>query len=67
MLTMLFGTSRIDKDVIDKDNDKLIQHFHKHLVHEVHEIDGSIGYPEWHHCELVLSITSHEGCLRHVS
>jgi hypothetical protein len=42
MLTILFGASRIDKDAIDKDNDKLIQLFHKHLVHEVHEIGGAL-------------------------
>jgi hypothetical protein len=30
---MLFDTSRIDKDAIDKNNNKLIQLFHKHLVH----------------------------------
>jgi hypothetical protein len=40
---MFFGDSRIDKDVIDEDDDKLIQLHHEHLVHKVHEIDRSIG------------------------
>jgi hypothetical protein len=38
VLTMLFGASRIDKYVVNEDNDKLIQFLHEDFVHEVHEV-----------------------------
>jgi hypothetical protein len=63
---MLFSTSRIDKYVINQDNDKLIQFFHEDLVHEVHEVSRGIGESKRNHSELVLTIASYEHHLGHV-
>jgi hypothetical protein len=63
---MLFSASRIDKYVIEVDNDKLIQFFQEDLVHEFHEIDWGISQSKWHNSELVLTIASHEHRLGYV-
>jgi hypothetical protein len=34
---MVFVVLGVDKDVVNEDYDKLIQLFHKYLIHEVHE------------------------------
>jgi hypothetical protein len=35
MLLLIFG---IDKDIIDKDHYEFVELYHKHRVHEVHEV-----------------------------
>ena len=40
---MVLAILGIDEDVVDKDHDKLIQFFHKYLIHEVHEKGGCVG------------------------
>jgi hypothetical protein len=43
VMLMIFSTLGVDKDVVDEDYDKLIQLFHKYLIHEVHEKGGCVG------------------------
>jgi hypothetical protein len=43
MLCMLLFTLGIDQDVVNEDHDKLIQLWHEHGVHQVHEMCRSIG------------------------
>jgi hypothetical protein len=53
---MVFAVLGVDKDVVNEDYDKLIQLFHKHFVHEVHEKGGYVCQSERHHCEFILSV-----------
>jgi hypothetical protein len=57
---MFFSASRIDKYVINEDNDKLIQILHEDLVHEVHEVGWGVGRSKRYHSELVLTIASYD-------
>ena len=60
---MLFLTSGVDKYIIDKDDDELIQVSSAYSIHQLHENYRRIGQSEWHHHELIVSVTSSEGCL----
>jgi hypothetical protein len=42
---MVLAILGIDEDVVDEDYDKLIQFFHKYLIHEVHEKVGVFVSP----------------------
>jgi hypothetical protein len=57
MLLMLLHTLGVSKYVVNEDYDKLVQLFHKHLIHEVHKIRGCVGESKGHHCELILPVT----------
>ena len=63
---MLFLTSGVDQDVVDENDDELIQVRSAYSIHQIHEDCGRIGQSEWHHHELVMSVTSSESCLRHI-
>ena len=41
VMLMIFVTLGVDKDVINEDYNKLVQLFHKYLIHEVHEKGGA--------------------------
>jgi hypothetical protein len=45
---VLFLVLGIDQDVINEDHDKLVQLYHKYIVHHVHEVTGGVGQPERH-------------------
>ncbi|GJX76467.1 hypothetical protein Tco_0323278 [Tanacetum coccineum] len=47
---------RIDQNVVDEDDNKLIQIWHTYTVHKVHEQRRSIGQPERHGRELKMSV-----------
>jgi hypothetical protein len=49
--------------VVNEDNYKIVQLFHKHLVHEVHEVGRCICQSKGHDCVLVQSISCTESCL----
>jgi hypothetical protein len=66
MLRILFFTLEIDQDVIDEDYDKLVQLWHKHGVHQVHEMCRSIGESKRHNQILVQPIPGREGSLRDI-
>ena len=53
---MIFVILGVDKDVVNEDYDKLIQLFHKHFVHEVHEKNECVCQSERHHYEFILSV-----------
>ncbi len=63
---MLFFIIGIDENVIDEHDHKLVQKLHEHLIHEVHEIGGSIRQTERHHGVLIQSVTSGESGLRNI-
>jgi hypothetical protein len=43
---MIFATHGVDKDVVNEDYDKLIQLFHKYLIHKIHEKGGALVSPK---------------------
>jgi hypothetical protein len=63
---MLFLVLRIDQDVINEDQDKLVQLCHEYRVYHVHEVSRSIGQPEWHHQILIETVLSGESSLRNI-
>jgi hypothetical protein len=54
------------KDIINEDHYELIQIFHEHLIHEVHEVGGCIGQSERHNYVLIQSISCTKSYLWHV-
>jgi hypothetical protein len=63
---MVLAILGIDEDVVDKNHDKLIQFFHKYLIHEVHEKGGCVCQPKWHYCEFILPVSGDECSLLNV-
>jgi hypothetical protein len=61
MLLMLFHTLGVNKYVVNENYDKLVQIFHKHLIHEVHKIRWCVGESEGHYYELILPVTGDKG------
>jgi len=51
LLVLCLGL-RIDKNIIDEDNDELIKERLKNLVHQIHEYGRCISQAEWHDQEL---------------
>jgi hypothetical protein len=43
VMLMIFATLAVDKDVVNEDYDKLIQLFHKYLIHKIHKKGGCVG------------------------
>ena len=60
---MLLFRLGVKKYVIDEDHNEFIQIIHEDLIHEVHEISGSIFQTEGHYGVLKKSITGSEGGL----
>jgi hypothetical protein len=67
MLLVFLHALGVNKYVVNKDYDKLVQLFHKHLIHEVHEVHWCIGESNGHHCELILPVASDKGSLGDVT
>jgi hypothetical protein len=53
MFHMLIFTLGVDQNVIYEHNHKLIQIFHEHFGHQVHEIGQRISQSKGHDCILV--------------
>jgi hypothetical protein len=66
MLRMLFFTLGIDQDVVNEDHDKLVQLWHEHGVHPVHEMCRSIGESKRHNQILIQPVPGREGSLRDI-
>jgi hypothetical protein len=66
MPIMFFLVLQIDQDVINEDHDKLVQLCHEYIVHQVHEVSGGIGQPEWHHKILIETASSGESSLQNI-
>jgi hypothetical protein len=56
MLLVLFFCLGKYENVINKVHDKLIQIFHKYLIHEIHEIGWGVCQSKRHHGILIESI-----------
>ena len=67
MFCVFLFTLGIDKNVVDKHHDKLVQIIHEHIVHEIHEIGGGIGQTERHQGVLIQSVTSDKYGLGNIS
>jgi hypothetical protein len=63
---MLFFTLRIDQDVVNEDNDKLVQLRHEYRVHQVHEMCRNIGESKWHNKILIQPVPGGETGLRNI-
>ena len=46
VLYVIFYFLKIDQDIIDKHDHKLIKLRHEYLVHQIHEIGRGIGQPK---------------------
>jgi hypothetical protein len=66
MLFMFFLRPGVNKDVINKDDNKIVEVFHEHLIHEVHEIGESIGQSKGHHYVFEQSVMSGKGSLGYI-
>ena len=63
---MIFLIFRINENVIDEDDDKLVKILHKNFVHEIHEASWGIGQAKGHDSVLVQAIASSEGGFRNI-
>src|SRR3954467_9257471 len=66
MLHVLFDSPRVYQYVVYKDYHELIQIWLKHPVHVIHKDSRSIGYPEWHNQELVMTVSRPKSSLRYI-
>jgi hypothetical protein len=66
MLLMFFFGHGVNQNVVDKYHNKLIQVFHKHLIHEIHKIGWGIRKSEGHHDILIEFIPSMKNCFGNV-
>ena len=60
---MLLFRLGINKYVIYEDHNEFIQIVHEDIIHEVHELSGSICQTEGHYGVRKQSVTGCEGCL----
>ncbi|CAA0834151.1 Unknown protein, partial [Striga hermonthica] len=54
MLLVLLLALRVDKNIVNKDNNKLIEVGMENTIHQVHENCWSITEAEWHDNKLVM-------------
>jgi hypothetical protein len=66
MLLMFFFGLGVNQNVVDKYHNKLIQVFHKHRIHEIHEIGWGIRKSEGHHDILIESIPGTKSCFLNI-
>jgi hypothetical protein len=66
LLLMLVSGLGINQNVINKYHNKLIQVFHKHLIHEIHEIGWGVRKSEGHHGILIESISGMKCCIGNI-
>jgi hypothetical protein len=45
VMLMTLATFGVDQDVVNEDYNKLIQLFHKYLIHKIHEKAGALVSP----------------------
>ncbi|CAA0821523.1 Unknown protein, partial [Striga hermonthica] len=62
----LVDAPRINKDVVDEHNDKLVQERMKDPIHKVHKHGRGIAESERHNYDLIVAITGTEGSLRNI-
>ena len=63
---MLLIISQVDKNMIDKINDKLVQVLSKHLAHQVYKYRMRISESIGNDCDFVVAITSSKVCLLYI-
>src|ERR1043165_4167199 len=56
MLSMIFFTLRINQDIINEHNNKLIQILMKNPIHIFHKHTRSISHTKWHYRILIVTI-----------
>jgi hypothetical protein len=66
MLYVLLFALGVDQDVINEDHDKLVQLWHEHGVHQVHEMCRSIGESKRHNQILIEPVPGEESSLKHL-
>ena len=66
ILLMLCLGTRVDEDIVDKHDNKLVQIWMENPVHQIHEHGRGISQAEWHDKELKRPITSQESGLRDI-
>ena len=63
---MLFHRLRVDQNIIDENNDKLIYVGYEYPIHQVHEHLWGIGQTEWHNQKLIMVIIRTKRCLWYI-
>ena len=66
MLYMICLILKVNLDIIDKHDHKLVKLEHGHRIHQVHEIGRSICQPKRHDQILVQAIPSGESYFRYI-
>ena len=57
MLLVFLLIPRVDKNIVDENNDKLIQILTEDSVHKVHKRCGGVCESEGHHRELIMVVS----------
>jgi hypothetical protein len=56
MVSMILFGLRVNQNVVNEDNHKLVQIIHENLVHEIHKISRGVGQSKRHHGILIMTI-----------
>ncbi|KAL4561749.1 hypothetical protein LXL04_033923 [Taraxacum kok-saghyz] len=67
MSFVLFLCLQVDKDVIDENYHRSVQHGAAHPIHEIHGSSRCVGETERHHHKLIVSIACAKRRLLHVA
>src|SRR6185437_10803947 len=59
---MRLQSRTVNKDIIQKDQDKLSQEWLQNIIHKTLESGWSISHTKWHYPELVVTMMCLEGC-----
>src|SRR5436190_21241057 len=62
VLLMFVLIFRINKDVVEVDNDANIQQISENIVHQCLECSRRVRKSEWHYIELVMTVPCSERC-----
>ena len=57
MLLVSFLIPRVDKDIVDEVDDKLMQRLTEDSVYKIHKLCGGNCESEWHHHELITVVS----------
>ena len=57
MLLVSFLIPRVDKDIVDEVDDKLMQRLTEDSIYKIHKLCGGNCESEWHHHELITVVS----------
>ena len=66
VISMFFPSPRVDKNVINEDDNKLIQPGSKSPIHVIYEYSRCIRHSKWHDHIFIVAVSWPECCLFHI-